>query len=145
MCSFPKGTFPSPQFLFSTQDCVVRFRKLSPEERIRREEFLLQVTGDLTFINDVARPLAGPLLVDEARLVSVDPCLLERVMERIRPLRDGKNAPPPPPDLRAHVCTSLCQVAYESLFVYIHFTLHTIVINMRFHETQIYNITVYCT
>ncbi|KAB7503503.1 hypothetical protein Anas_06703 [Armadillidium nasatum] len=59
---------------------------------INGEEVMLRVQEDLSFVNEIARPLAGSLLVDEAQIVSVDPLLLQKVMERIKPRRDAKNS-----------------------------------------------------
>ncbi|KAL7640745.1 UNVERIFIED_CONTAM: hypothetical protein RMT77_009020 [Armadillidium vulgare] len=69
---------------------VIRFRKFPLDQMISREEVMLRVQEDLSFVNEIARPLAGSLLVDEAQIVSVDPLLLQKVMERIKPRRDVK-------------------------------------------------------
>ncbi|RXG68726.1 hypothetical protein Avbf_01719 [Armadillidium vulgare] len=69
---------------------VIRFRKFPLDQMISREEVMLRVHEDLSFVNEIARPLAGSLLVDEAQIVSVDPLLLQKVMERIKPRRDVK-------------------------------------------------------
>lgn len=55
-----------------------------------RKDLLLRAARDEHFLQNVARPILGPLLTDESRLVILDPDTLAALRDTLQARRQGE-------------------------------------------------------